>query len=318
MTFCFFRKPLCLAFIVFACLSSGVLAGESASGSDKGLDIHKPHGQQESVIRLTQAEMDEFGVQVGIASAGILHQQIIVPGEIVLDGDHVAHITPRFPGIVKEVRKQIGDEVKQGEVLAIIESNEGLTPYEVKSLLTGSVIEKHISVGENSSAEETAFLVANLDTVWVNLSIYQMNLPDVRVGQRVEILTGFGVPDATVTIAYVAPIVDESTRIATARVVLPNRDGKWRPGLFVEGRISVRDITVPLVVPKTAIQTIDGQPAVFVETENGFVPQLVSLGRSDGWSVEITAGLRVGDSFVTTGGFTLKAELMKSSFGDEH
>ncbi len=274
--------------------------------------------EHEDIVRLSKAEMTEFGIKTAIAASGSLHLEIIVPGEIAVNYDRLAHIAPRFPGVVMKVNKRLGDRVRTGDVLAIIESNEGLVPYEVQSLLDGTIIEKHITIGEVRSEEEPAFVIADLSDVWVNLSIYQMHLPYVRVGQQVTVSSGQEFADATGHISYLSPIVDEHTRTATARVVLPNRGGDWRPGLFVEGRIRASEIAVDILVPKSALQMFEGQTVVFVETEDGFVPEPIKIGRTNKDSVEILKGLEVGQIYVSQGGFTLKAELEKSNLSGGH
>lgn len=279
-----------------------------------GHDLH----EQEDIVRLTDAEMEEFGIEVDVAGPGKLHIEIVVPGEVAVNYDKLAHIAPRFPGIVIEVRRHLGDYVRKGEVLAVIESNEGLVPYEVKSFISGTVLEKHMTLGEVHSEDVAAFVIADLDTVWVNLSIYQMHLPKVAVGQRVVISAGKGVPDARGVISYISPSVDEHTRTATARVVLPNRGGRWRPGLFVEGRITVEETKVALLVPKSSLQTMEGRTVVFVQTQESFRPQPVEIGRTNDTSAEVLSGLMPGQKYVSKGGFVLKAELLKGAFGDEH
>ena len=80
---------------------------------------------------------------------------------------------------------------------------------------------------------------------------------------------------------------------------------------------------MPVLIPKTALQTIndqtvDRQTVVFVQTNDGFQPQPVTIGRSDDTHVEIRSGLVAGQRYVKKGGFAFKAELGKESFGDEH
>jgi cobalt-zinc-cadmium efflux system membrane fusion protein len=281
---------------------------------------HEEEGNEEHVdiVQMTQAELDEFGIELATAGPGTLCNEITVPGEVVVNYDKLAHIAPRFPGVVKKVNKHLGDRVRTGDVLAIVESNEGLVPYEIKSLLDGIVIEKHITIGEVRSAEEPAFVIADLDTVWVNLSIYQMHLPYVRVGQKVTVSSGKEFADATGKISYLSPIVDEHTRTATARVVLANHDGNWRPGLFVEGRIAANEESVSLLVPKSSLQRFEGNSVIFVSTPEGFEPIPVKIGRMDQSSVEILSGLQLGQKYVSQGGFTLKAELEKSALSGGH
>jgi len=281
---------------------------------------HEEEGQEEHVdiVQMTQAELDEFGIQLTTAGPGTLCIEVTVPGEVVVNSDKLAHIAPRFPGVVKKVNMHLGDRVRTGDVLAIIESNEGLVPYEIKSLLDGIVIEKHITIGEVRTEDEPAFVIADLDTVWVNLSIYQMHLPYVRVGQHVTVSSGQEFADATGKISYLSPIVDEHTRTATARVVLANHNGNWRPGLFVEGRIVANEQPVSLLVPRSALQNFEGNSVIFVSTPEGFEPMPVEIGRMDKSSAEILSGLLIGQEYVSKGGFTLKAELEKSSLSGGH
>jgi cobalt-zinc-cadmium efflux system membrane fusion protein len=286
-------------------------------GFAQGINENEEVGH-EDIVQLSKAEMTEFGIKTAIVASGTLHLEIIVPGEIAVNYDRLAHIAPRFPGVVIQVNKHLGDKVHKGDVLAIIESNEGLVPYEVQSLLDGTIIEKHITIGEVRSEEMPAFIIADLSSVWVKLSIYQMHLPYVRVGQQVTVSSGQEFADATGLISYLSPIVDEHTRTATARVVLANHSGDWRPGLFVEGRIKANEVAVDVLVPKSALQMFEGQTVVFVETEGGFVPQPIKIGRTNKDSVEILKGLEAGQIYVSQGGFILKAELEKSNLGEGH
>ncbi len=287
-------------------------------------DMAKEHQEDEehnptSGVRLTDEELEEFNIQVGTAGPGNLQLHRDLPGEIAIDPDRLAHIVPRFPGLVKEVRKKLGDTVEQGEVLAIVESNESLVPYEVRSLIKGKVIETHLTEGEVISDDDHAFVIADLSEVWANLSVYQKDLPFVRLGQTVEIDPGPQFPKTTGTISYISPTLDEHTRTATARVILPNPTGDLRPGLFITGRVVIEEDNVPVLVPKTALQTIDEQTVVFIRTEDGFKPQSVHVGKTNDANVEILAGLLPGQKYVTKGGFTIKAQLAKGSFGgDEH
>jgi cobalt-zinc-cadmium efflux system membrane fusion protein len=115
----------------------------------------------------------------------------------------------------------------------------------------------------------------------------------------------------------VTPFVEESTRSATARVVLDNSDGQWMPGTFVTGFISVSETDLPVVIPREAVQNIEGRNVVFVEHEGAFEMQAVALGKSDRTNVEIADGLEPGTRYVAQGSFHLKATVITSSM-DSH
>lgn len=272
----------------------------------------------EKVVRLTDEELSEFDIGVETAEPGILHVHVTLPGEVRVNEERLAHIVPRFPGVAKEVRKRLGGSVNEGEVLAVMESNESLAPYEIKSLIKGTVIEKHITLGEVLTDEDDAFVVADLGSVWVDLSVYQKDIPYVKKGQRVTITAGHGIPEAIGEISYVGPVVDEHTRTGLARVVLPNPERHWRPGFFVTGVVDVKEMQVPLLIPKTALQTVEGETCVFVLTGEGFEPHPVRIGGKNETHVEIIGGLKAGQHYAARGAFTLKAELSKGAFGDGH
>ena len=111
--------------------------------------------------------------------------------------------------------------------------------------------------------------------------------------------------------------MDETTRTGTARIVVENAAGQWRPGLFVTGVVSVEEIEAAVIVPRTALQTIDGRTVIFVEEEDeegAFEPRTVTVGATDEASAAIESGLEARERYVAVGGFALKAEMNKASF----
>jgi cobalt-zinc-cadmium efflux system membrane fusion protein len=264
----------------------------------------------------TVADFERSGVRLATAGPGEIDIGVELPGEVRPNGDRIAHLSPRFPGIVREVRKQIGDRVRAGEVLAIIES-ESLSPFELKAAFDGTIIDKHISPGETVTRDDTAFIVADLSTVWVTIAIYQSALSQVAVGQPVALAAGHGTLEATGTVAYITPVVDQATRTASARVVLPNPDGAWRPGLFVTATVyGPRPAAV--AVPRQAIQTVERRPVVFVAVGDRFEARPVTIGHTGRTRVEITRGLVAGERFAAERSFLVKAELAKGEAGHDH
>jgi len=271
---------------------------ERTEESAKGEHGAETFGEHDEQLKLLPEEMAEFGIELAKAGPGQMDIQISLPGEIKLNSDRLAHVTPRLSGVVQDVFKNVGDAVRKGEVMAVLESRElatakaayfagrervslaqsayerekklwedkisaekdyleakqalaevqiearaaqqqlealglsaeyvknlsngsgsSLTRFEMTAPFDGTVIEKHIALGEALEANAEAFLLADLSTVWVDVSVYQKHLLAVRQGQEVVISAGAGMPDATGTIAYVGPIVGEQTRTAMARVV---------------------------------------------------------------------------------------------------
>jgi cobalt-zinc-cadmium efflux system membrane fusion protein len=289
-----------------------------ADHAEAGHDAHDHDDADSHGVRLTDEQRRRGGIAVAPAGPAVIVLERDLPGEIVLDADRLAHIVPRFPGVAREVRKSLGDHVSAGEVLAVLNSNESLSTYEVNSLISGTVIEKHITLGEFVRDDQDIYVVADLTSVWVNVSVYARDLGVIRKGLPVRV-TGAGSDiEGKGTIGYLGPLIGEATRTATARVVLDNRSGAWRPGQFVTVRVGLDEAAVAVAVPDAALQRMDGRTVVFVEADGAFEPRPVTTGRSDGTHTEIVAGLAAGTTVVTAGAFLVKSELTKSEAGHDH
>jgi len=187
--------------------------------------------------------------------------------------------------------------------------------YALRVPFDGTVIAKHIVVGEKLTDDADVYTIADMRTVWVDLDIYQKDLASIGRGQSVEIHFGSGIGDAEGTVAYVSPIVDARTRTGLARIVLPNPKGRYRPGLFVTAHVEVARYTVPVLVPGGAVQTIDGKSYVFVPTDEGLMGEAVTRGRSSRTHVEILEGLHVGEKYVAKGAFKLSSKIALTGLG---
>lgn len=297
-------------------LGTGCSDNSADEKGNKSEELNENAKHSEAII-LTDSDLKELGIEIKDARTGVIINHIDVTGEIKAEPSRLSHLIPRYPGIVKEVYKTVGEKVKQGDVLALIESNESLTTYEVQSLLDGTIIELHMAKGDLVGGEELALTVANLDKVWATLSIYQRDINKVKVGHYAMVSFGSEERGEEGTISYVSPVVDEATRTASARVILNNNSGKWRPGMFVSAKIYVSEKKVPIVVEKSALQTLEDKTVVFIKRGDEFFPQQVKLGLENDVSVEIASGLQAGQQYVSKGSFTLKAEILKESFGGD-
>ena len=193
---------------------------------------------------------------------------------------------------------------------------EGLGRYALRAPFDGIVIRKHLVLGEKITDAEV-FTIADMSKVWINLSVYQKDLPFVKKGQKVHISVGYGIPAADGEISLVSPIVDETTRTCLARVVLANEKGRYRPGLFVTAEVKVSSFNIPVLVPGKAVMRIEGKSCVFVATDKGLRQTFVKTGRSSRTHVEIVSGLKADQQYVSTGAFQLKARIITSGL-DPH
>jgi cobalt-zinc-cadmium efflux system membrane fusion protein len=282
-----------------------------------GVDLAHDHDAADHV-RLTPAVQAEFGIRVAAAGPAMIEQTVSLPGEVRPDADRLVHITPRYDGIVTEVRAELGDRVAAGQVLAVVENDATLAPYSLQAGLAGTVIAKHLVRGEAVGRGEAVYVVADLSRVWVDLSVFQRDLARVAPGQAVRLFLDHDLAGPEATIAYMTPVVDPETRTATARVVLDNAGGRWRPGMFLTGEVVVERRLAAVAVPVGAVQTVHGGPAVFVAEDDAFHARPVRVGSNDAAHVEIVAGLAAGELVAVAGAFVLKAELEKAAFDDGH
>lgn len=318
-----FRVVLCVLLMsVFGC------AEEVAPSKDHKQEGHQEghqdeHGHDEGEDATDKFEhvsadkLEHAGVSFSAVGPGHVDDGVQLLGTVRPNGDRLAHITPRFPGIVRESKRNIGDTVKAGEVLAVVESSESLSPYELKTLIDGTIIEKHLTRGEAVDRDKQAFIIADLSSVWVELSVYQRDLEHVQIGETVRIRSGEKGPQAEGTVTYITPGVDERMRTATARVVLPNPEGQWRLGSFVEA-YAVSPHAAALVVPATAIQSLEGKSIVFVAEKERVEARPVTLGHRGETLVEVLGGLTDGERVATVNSFLLKAELGKGAAEHDH
>jgi len=193
------------------------------------------------------------------------------------------------------------------------ETDLELARYEIRATITGRIIDRHLVRGESLNTGEQVFIIADLSSVWGQLTLYQRDLANVIEGQTVLVIGTHDLGTAKATIEYINPILDDKTRTTTARVTLDNQNGNWHPGMFIRAELNGSKRNAALLVPRTAIQKIGGEKFIFVETEEGLEPREVQIGQTDSNSVEIISGLQIGERYVVTGGLALKAELNKAS-----
>ena len=312
-----------MLFVATAPLSGRAAEDDHAGHGEEEKD-HADHGDEEKeeheapgAVELSPDQREALGIETTKVSPGKIDSGIELLGEVHPNGDRLAHIVPRFAGIVRDVRQSAGDTVRNGDVLAVIESSDSLAPYELKTLIDGVVLTRHLTRGEAVDREKEAFVIADLSSVWVDLSVYQKDLTSVRVGQAVRVHSVHGGPGTEGVISYITPAVDQTTRTAVARVVLPNADRTWLPGMFVTGH-TLDERPSALVVPRSAVQTLEGESVLFALTEHGFAARPVLLGQEGESLIEIVKGVSAGDEIASTNTFLLKAELAKGEAEHEH
>jgi cobalt-zinc-cadmium efflux system membrane fusion protein len=272
----------------------------------------------ENRVTLDPAQLEAAGVTVATAGAATIRARVALYGRIAANEDRLVHVMPRFPGVVRSVGKRLGDAVARGDLLAVIESNESLQPFELRATLAGTVIAKDVSPGEFVTSDRELYAIADLDSVWVDLDVYRRDFGRLRVGQPVRVDAGDGAPRVETVLAYLSPIGSPNTQTLLARAVLANPDRSWRPGLFVTAEVEVDARDVPVAVAIEAIQRVRDRDVVFLAADGVFEAQPVELGLRDATHVEVVSGLAAGQRYAAEGSFILKAEAGKSGASHDH
>jgi cobalt-zinc-cadmium efflux system membrane fusion protein len=217
---------------------------------------------------------------------------------------------------VKSVRRNLGDVVRAGDVLATVQSNESLQTYSVKAPIGGLIVRRDVQVGE-STADEPLFVIVDLSSVWVELDVFGRDLPNVQAGQSVAVETfdGYRVQGK---IDWISPLAAHASQSVRARIPLPNPDGRLRPGQFVRGRVTIAEHDVPLAVRKSAVQRFRDFQVVFARFGETYEVRMLDLGRGDNEWVEVLGGLAPGTDYVTSNSYLIKADIDKSGASHDH
>jgi len=284
-------------------------------------DEHE-HGGHETEEDVESTEIhDEIaaqsGIETGVVGPARIRETISLHGTIVPDPRRVFRLHARYPGIVRDVRGQIGSRVRKGELLAVVESDESLQRYNIVSPSDGVIVTRDANVGVHTG-NDPLVTVVDLSTVWVELASFQHDLGKIKSGQPVLVEDVDGHLNADGRVDNVAAVGSAASQSMTVRVVLPNPDGHWRPGLFVTGEVVFREEEVPLAVRVAALQDMGGKTAIFEKVGERYVARPVTIGRRDRDFAEVMSGIGAGALYVTVNSFLVKADIEKSGASHDH
>jgi membrane fusion protein, heavy metal efflux system len=304
--------------VIITCLSFALLgcSGSKPEASSRPAESAEESSSAAGRIALSPEQIKAADIELSIAGPAKLRETLPLYGAIGANAERMREVAARYPGTIVSVTRKIGDAVRQGETLATVESNESLQSYAIKAPLAGVITSRTANVGEQTG-DKPLFVVADLSTVWVELSLFPRDAAKVHVGQSARIKS----PDvefvADGKVTYVAPFGSSANQTLTARVQLDNTQRRWAPGLYVTAELTLAERDVPLVIRNTALQILHDMPVVFVQGTAGFEARQVKLGRSDGEITEVLGGLKVGDTYAAANSYVLKAEALKSEAGEE-
>jgi len=193
----------------------------------------------------------------------------------------------------------------------------GAGSYLLTAPIDGTVTQRTATIGTLVQPDQLLLEVVDTSSLWAELDIPEVDIGRVVLGQKAS-LTFDSLPERTFDglIDFLSPAIDPHTRTVRARVALPNPEARLRAEMFGQAQVFVETDIPVVVVPRTAIQRADDVALAFVrKSASEFEARRVTLGATQGSSVQVTKGLVGGEEVVTTGSFLLKTETLKGSIG---
>ena len=175
--------------------------------------------------------------------------------------------------------------------------------------IAGEVVERLVSPGQVLQSGQTqAFTITDLGTVWVLANVYQSDLADIRLGDRVTVTTDAYPDTFQGTISYVSAALDPNTRTLQARVVVDNPGEKLKRDMYCTVRVSAGQVANAIAIPDAAVLRDDeNQPFVYlVSGTDQFARRSVDIGQSQNGETQILKGLAPGDRVAGNGSLFLQ------------
>lgn len=267
--------------------------------------------------KISTAAAKDGGIEIETIGPAVISDIREVEGFVQLATSARSEIRAQFPGKVMLVTKAVGDYVKKGQLLARIESSESLQIYPVYSPVSGVVAERNANVG-NVAIDQPIYVITDPGQTTVVFNIFPRDLGTIRPGQKVDIESLDGQPVAASILGGYLPEGNAEAGTALVRANLPNRDGRWRPGMALHGRVTVNAVTVPLAVRTEALQRFRDFTVVFANFGEDYEVRMLELGRKTPEWTEVLSGIKPGTRYAAKGAFLIRADVEKSGASHDH
>jgi len=259
----------------------------------------------------------QMGIQTEAVGPVTLTETRTLTGRVQTNPNRLSRVRPRFAGVVKAIRHELGDVVRAGDVLATVQSNESLQEYHVKAPVNGLIVKRDVQVGE-ATGDEPLFVIVDLSEVWVELDVFVRDLELIKKGQVVMVESLDGNYRKAASIDWVSPLTAHASQSVRARVIVANEDGALRPGQFIRGHVTVGEHAVSLAVRQAALQRFRDFQVVFARFDDVYEVRMLELGRRNHEWVEVLGGIESGTQYVTENSYLIKADIEKSGASHDH
>lgn len=211
----------------------------------------------------------------------------------------------------------------EGQIAQLERGGKPLYTTTIVAPVSGVVTNKLVVPQQYVAQGQPLFEVADLTNVWVEVDVYEQQLPDVKIGQRV-LISSPAVPDVDFpgTVAFIQPVLSGETRTVRVRVDIANPKLQLKPDMYVSVRVANSEIEEHIMIPASAVIDRGQKQFVWVEARAGtYEPREVKTGPRHGSNVVIVSGIAAGEKIVIEGGFLLDSEAQLRSItsgGHEH
>jgi cobalt-zinc-cadmium efflux system membrane fusion protein len=288
----------------------------SVSAQYKGENYTWQYDNFEGRTLIDEKIAQAMEIETEIVGPATLHKTITVYGKLVLPPNAKRKVQARFEGEIKQMHVGLGDRVKKDQLLITIESNESLTPLQIKSPMAGIVSQQLANAGEQTAAR-TLLEITQPDSLVAELAVFPIDFPTVKYAAPVT-LTVNGVDGvfSSVMSGNRLPARDDQARLFLANV--DNSDGQLSAGLFVSAMIEVETFEVPLAVKRVGLQGFRDFTVVYAKVGEQYEVRMLELGREAGEWVEVLSGIDAGTRYVTENSYIIKADIEKSGASHDH
>ena len=200
-------------------------------------------------------------------------------------------------------------DISESQIKTIANTGKPNRTLSIESPVNGAVIQKNVVLGMRVMPGDKMFDIADLTTVWVVADLYESQMAQVGIGQKVSIsFDNFPGKVIASTIDFVAPVLTGETRTVRVRCTIPNADGQLKPQMFAAMEIRI-DLGEKLAVPDDAVIDTGTRKIVYVDRGEGlFEPREVLTGIKSGGLTELTQGVKVGEKVAIAANFLIDSE----------
>lgn len=289
----------------------------SVEAKYKGRTHRWTYDNYEGRTTISASMANQMGITVDSAGPQIIESTLDLLGRVEFAPDAQTTLRARFPGEILEVRKTEGQLVKAGEVLARVESNESLQPYDITAPMDGVIVSRTAQKGD-VVYDRPLFVIGDLTRLRIDFHVYPGDVATVKPGQKVMISSVDGKRRGETELEFYLPTAESATQTLIMHAHLPNPNKIWMPGMTVKGKAIVERREVPLAVKPEALQRFRDFTVVFAKVGEAYEVRMLELGeRTPEW-VEVLGGIKPGQDYVTGNSFLIKADVEKDGAAHDH